>query len=47
MDRFYFSAMGGNIMRKREEVLEVSRGRTRWKQFSGFVGSSGNTESPG
>lgn len=29
--------MDGNIMRKREEALEVFRGRTRWKQLSGFV----------
>lgn len=37
MDGFYFSAMGGNITRKRREVLEVFRERTRWKQFSRFV----------
>ena len=29
--------MGGNITRKRREVLEVFRDRTRWMQFSRFV----------
>ena len=33
--------MGGNITRKRREVLEVFRERTRWKQFSRFVRQRG------